>query len=307
DSNTTQISGYWGVVSGYSSQCRKPDIEIDSNGNPHIFWSQRHDDSEEQHHFYLDIYYRNSINGGNTWLYEDTTNQRHGYNVTRVAPGEWVKFLPQRPRFKIDINDDIQLIYTVIYKNLGSTSQDPDLKTIYYLKIENLWNLDPPYELFSTYIDKTEADIAIRYISGNPYPYIAYIRRIGTLFDQGRAIVRLCHQDTGNNWHDKLVFQDTPNSIVLTHFPCISIYGSEICITTRHHVGLQIGPLNHQISVKKDVTGSGSSWTTVNVDDTTGIGYVSYIRHDSGNLYTIYRDTVPFGGLSKPDLYFDLN
>ncbi len=303
DSQTTQISGYWGVEPGLSSHCRRPDIEIDSSGNPRIVWSQRHTESHQ--HSYLDIYYRNSTDGGDTWQYE-AQNGRHGYNVTHVDTSEWTKFLPQRPRFKIDSSNKMYIVYTCNYR---LPSQGNDTLSAFYVKYDNGWPTDPmDTEITSTYIDKKEADIAIRYISGTAYPYITYTRKNGSTSNHERAIVRLAYLDTSSNWQDKLVFQDVSNKLVLAHFPCVSIAGSEICVAVKYTIGLSNYELSEYIGIKQDTTGSGNSWSDISVDDTSGAGYTSCIKHDSSDISIIYCDTVTvFGGYQKPDLFFDLN
>jgi hypothetical protein len=197
------------------TQCRKPDVEIDSYGNPHIFWSQRH--TEDDAHSFLDIYYRNSTDGGDTWLYESETG-RHGYNVTHVDRNDWTKFLPQRPRFKFDQNNNMYLVYTCRYE-LPSTGY---IWSAFYLKYENGWPADPmDCEISDTYIEKEEADIALRYISNKAYPYITYTELNGYTYGHGRSIVRLAYQDTSDIWQDRLVYEDDANATVLSHFPCI--------------------------------------------------------------------------------------
>lgn len=303
DTLTTQISGYWGTQTGQSSHCRKPDIELDTSGNPRIVWSQRHTESHQ--HTYLDIYYRNSTDGGDTWQYADTQNQRHGYNVTHVDTSEWGKFLPQRPRFKIDSSNKMYLVYTCLY----ALPYEQERYSAFYIKYDSGWPSDPmSTEVTSTYADKEEADIALRYISNTAYPYITYTRKNGTTSGHMRAIVRLSYLDTSSNWQDKLVFQDVSNKLVLAHFPCISIAGSEVCITVKYSLGLSNNDLSQYIGIKQDTAGSGNSWSDISVDDAAGAGYTSCIRHDSSDIAVIYRDTVTvFGGYLKPDLFFDLN
>jgi hypothetical protein len=300
DASPQQLSGYWGTEAGMSSQCRKPDIEIDSNDDPHVFWSQRHQESHQ--HLYLDIYYRCSTTGGDSWLYEDTVNQRHGYNVTHVDTSEWDVFLPQRPRFRIDPDDDIHLVYTCDYDD-GIDEAD----SAFYVLYDGTWPTDPmDTEIASSYDEKIEADIAVRTISGSHYPYISYTIDNGSASGHGRAKVRLSYLNTSNTWVDTLIYQDSIGEFALGHFPCISVYGSEICVAVKCSVGLTLGTVNQHIKERVDSTGSGS-WATLSVGDTSGEGYVSHVGHTSADIAMIYSDKINIGGLYKPDLYYDLN
>ncbi|MBN1880044.1 hypothetical protein JW823_08040 [bacterium] len=303
-----QISGFWGDENGPASQCRWPDVEIDSSGRPHVIWSGR--PSEEQAHVICDVFYNYKSNG--QWKYNDPVTGHHGFNVTNAAStGLFSVFLVQQPRFEIGSDDYIYLVYRA---NIPQSGSNP-IHTAYYATHEILsgyWPDPIGCEISEDYTHKRESDIELKFDNGVFRPYIVYSNEVSEVYYSNDTLafteinLRMSYMDGQGVWHDQNLFQSTSQYSLMDHFPCFCMDNQNVYVSIKVTPVLQPPILPGDVSHINKILGSvyGFPIQLEDVDDTAGEGYTSCLGWIDDELAIIYRDTVSTMLGLKPNLFF---
>jgi len=307
-----QISSFYGEDNGPASQCRWPDVEIDSLDRPQVIWSGR---SPGSSHTICDVFYNYRANG--QWKYLDTYGSGfHGLNITNaVQTGLFGTFLVQQPRFDIDEYDTIHLAYRCNYKFPDQPPQAPSNKSAFYANgniSTETWSDPIGCEIADTYLNKHEVDIELHEDSGIFRPYITYSNYVADIYysDESFAFteidIRLSYQDIQGTWQDQSLYQSTPQHALMDHFPCFCMDGLDM------YVAIKVSPVIQPPLKQGDVSHinkiysspAGSPVQILDVDDTAGIGYTSDLGFLDDDITIIYRDTESTMLGLKPNLFF---